>query len=291
MIGHNNPPRDRTIKKRWARALFSHPDKPAGAIAMGFKIYMEMDSAGCGAVISDREFADCCGISERAVQNFKRWLLNAGFVRIQVKGARGRANAFIARIPGEQMTAPDAAIQDQIAARITGKDGECQHPLPARPHQMPATYAVNEQMTAPDAGNASASCAPRACMESSLREDTPSLEVVVVEEATITAANSVRVNCETITGPGFVIDLRGVDLAAGSLGIDLAEAKCLAEQMARDWAVNGRIPHSPMSMIRKALNTMRHVKLAEPVQKTLKSALVAQREKIRREHGWTEEAS
>lgn len=145
-IGHNGPPKGRTFKRRWASALFARPDKPAGAVAMGFKLYMEMDGEGCGAVISDREFCDSCGLSERAVQNFKRWLLDQDFVRIHLKGARGRANEFQAIIPGEQITAPNAGIPD-----------EYRHPLPAIAHPIPASHAGNPQMTAPRAGNPPAS--------------------------------------------------------------------------------------------------------------------------------------
>lgn len=174
-MGHNNPPKDRTFKKRWAQTLFSHPEKPAGAVAMGFKLYTEMDMAGCGAVVSDREFSDSCGISERAVQNFKRWLLNACFVRIQVKGARGRANAFMAVIPGEELPAPHAVIQNVIAASITGREDEHRHLMPAIEQVIPAIRAVNAEIAAPNAG-----IPPRALalIESSLREDSYKLEEV-----------------------------------------------------------------------------------------------------------------
>jgi len=90
-IGDNGGPplATRNFKKRWAMSLFAYPDKPAGAVAMGFKLYMEMDSQGDGAAISDDEFSESCGVSQRAVRTFKQWLLDKSFVRVIAKGIRG----------------------------------------------------------------------------------------------------------------------------------------------------------------------------------------------------------
>jgi len=174
-IGHNNPPPDRTFKRRWVSALFSVQKKPYGSIAMAFKIYMEMDGQGRGATISDDEFRDCCGVSDGSCRVFKKWLVDNHFIRIEVRGQRGRKSTFQATIPGE-IPAASAAIQDEIAAPNTGSSEEYRHPLPAVEIEIPATAAAISEPAAEYAG-IPASRAP-ARIESSLREDSYTLEVV-----------------------------------------------------------------------------------------------------------------
>ena len=106
---HNGGPplNDRTFKQRWALAIFQHPNKPQGAVAMAFKIYMEMDSNGEGIVVSDQEFIQSCGVADGSCRVFKRWLVAHGFIEIAARGQRGRSSRFKARIP-----AAAAAITD-----------------------------------------------------------------------------------------------------------------------------------------------------------------------------------
>lgn len=146
MIGGNNPPVDRTFKKRWASALFARPDKPAGAVAMGFKIYMEMDSQGRGATISDAEFQVACGVSDGACRTFKRWLVNAGFIQIMVRGRRGYRSEFLATVPDDHIAAAAAAwkAEHELSKR---------QPIPANNDEnhasLPATTAAISAQTAP----------------------------------------------------------------------------------------------------------------------------------------------
>jgi hypothetical protein len=166
LVGHNGGPAlaPRAFKRRWATAIFSCPDKPMGAVAMAFKLYMEMGADGTGAVISDRDFADACGVSERACQNFKRWLLSRGFVSIQVRGHKGRPNMFRAEIPG--LTAPDAVNEEEYQAPIAGNNPHYRHPLPENQPTSTAPHADDHGLTAPDAGNPSPRVPPRARIES-----------------------------------------------------------------------------------------------------------------------------
>jgi hypothetical protein len=175
MMGHNGPPADRTFKKRWARALFSVDRKPYGAIAMAFKLYTEMDSQGRGATISDDEFRDSCGVSDGSCRVFKKWLVENEFIRIEVRGQRGRKSTFQAVIPGEIPAASDA-IQNEIPAPNTGSFEEYRQPSPAVETGIPATA---DGINRPAAYSAAipASCAP-AYLESSLREDSYTLQVV-----------------------------------------------------------------------------------------------------------------
>jgi hypothetical protein len=114
-------------KRKWALKLFQHPEKPVGAIAMAFKLYIEMDAAGRGAAVSDVEFALCCGVSLRSSWTFKKWLLENGFVEIKVRGARGRQTEFVARIPGDEIQAMVAGIMDQLPAQnARNNDEDCE---------------------------------------------------------------------------------------------------------------------------------------------------------------------
>lgn len=148
VIGGNIPPEpekiDRTFKKRWAMALFARPDKPAGAVAMAFKLYMEMDGQGRGATISDAEFQVACGVSDGSCRNFKRWLFNQGFIQILRRGYRGHRSEFLATIPGEGIPASAAA----------NEEAEYRQPLPARESNLPASTAAIEELAANAAGSA-----------------------------------------------------------------------------------------------------------------------------------------
>lgn len=153
----------RNFKRRWAEAIFAHPEKPAGAVAMAFRLYMAMDSQGRGAAVADLEFVLACGVSERSVRYFKQWLVEQGFVHINVRGARGRSTEFAAFIPSElpatdaanqaQLPAPAAGSPAEIPATITGKNEKYRQPLPLIETEIPATIAAIPQLPATIAGN------------------------------------------------------------------------------------------------------------------------------------------
>jgi uncharacterized protein YdaU (DUF1376 family) len=60
----------------------------------------------------------------------------------------------------------------------------------------------------------------------------------------------VHVNCKTISGPGFVLDLKAVEYDASLHGISVPDAKKIAEAQARHWAANKQIPPNPGGMLR-----------------------------------------
>lgn len=168
-MGHNGGPPliDRSFKKRWVNALFAVPKKPYGSIAMAFKIYMEMDGQGRGAVISDDEFRASCGVSDGSCRLFKKWLVDKEFIRIIVRGQRGRKSEFQAILPSH-IAAYAAAISDEMAAPIAVNSEEYRQPLPVIGTEIPATVAA---ICEPAAHSAGILPAPRARIESSLRED------------------------------------------------------------------------------------------------------------------------
>jgi hypothetical protein len=176
-IGHNNPPPDRTFKRRWVTALFAAPKKPYGAISMAFKVYVEMDSQGRGASISNDEFRDSCGISDGSCRVFKKWLVDNEFIRIEVRGQRGRKSTFQATIPGE-IPAPPAAIPDEIPAdNAASPPPEYRQPSPPIEPEIPATAAASSGIPAPPAANSPASRVPERAQMESLRDSyTPGSE-------------------------------------------------------------------------------------------------------------------
>lgn len=135
MVGHNGGPAfgPRNFKKRWAMAVFAHPEKPMGAVAMAFKLYMEMDSQGCGAVISDKDFMESCGVSDGSCRVFKRWLVKEHFIEILVHGRRGVTSKFKATLPAEY-----AAYQKPNNRQRS----------PVIENELPATAAANQEQPA-----------------------------------------------------------------------------------------------------------------------------------------------
>jgi hypothetical protein len=63
----------------------------------------------------------------------------------------------------------------------------------------------------------------------------------------------VVVNCETITGPGFVISLRAVDMEASLRGLTTEVARAKAEAMAWQWAASSKPPQNPDATIARVL--------------------------------------
>jgi hypothetical protein len=219
--GHNGGPplRDRGFKKRWALALFARQDKPAGAVAMGFKIYMEMDGEGRGATISDAEFQVCCGVSDGSCRTFKRWLLSNGFIAISVRGRRGYRSEFRALIPDDGIPAAVAGIevleiasQPAVVAGIKAEKSAIQ----------PATVAAIPPPEPQDAG----AYARASARENTTRANKESPTGIVISEA------SKQDSSESADGEG----LAGLNGAADVMLSDiLGWMNCGDKRSARQW--------------------------------------------------------
>lgn len=187
-MGHNGGPaiddRPKSIRRKWATCLFARPNKPVGAVAMAFVLYFEMNGAGEGAAISDQEFASACGVSDRAVRTFKKWLIDEGFVAVEMRGARGRGTTFRATIPDEiperaagisvQLAEAGAVIEHEIPAPIAGSSQEYRHPLPEVRREIPARASASSEIAErasgisglPEAGAGNRESSSRAYIES-----------------------------------------------------------------------------------------------------------------------------
>lgn len=284
-LGHNNPPKDRSFKRRWALAVLAHPNKPAGAVALAFKLYMEMDASGHGAIISDREFMDCCGVSKRACQNFKGWLIDEGFVHIHVRGYRGSASEFVAHIPETEIDAQGAPIQKGTEARdasipngIQASDAPKQSGIGA-----PCASSTDEigAQNAPDAPIPEISPAPtRAEVYNNIYNNinnlnTPShTEQVAVRarEGEEDFGHGVFVNCETIRHHEFSISLKAIELQLCGT-VPLPEIKQIALGHALQWALDlegGKrnvVPSNTANFIRASIQGRRNNDAVTEVRK------------------------
>lgn len=324
------PPTPRNFKKAWASALFNWPDKPTGAIAMAFRLYVDMNAAGEGMVISDADFMRSCNVSDGAVRNFKRWLVAKGFIAIQARGGRGGASTFKAMIP-ELQPAPHAGyivLQPASNAGIeiaadtvqpaphAGNDTLNRHGMPAtnagngrdNRHQMPvkdpiqpAPDAGKPIQPAPDAGENSDIAhvlagardtagarglvynnnknppSPPACPtppRSAHAEEAPPAQP---QADALEAPDAVIVNCKTIKGPNFVLDLVAVDQAAMLCGMPSERARIIAEMHAREWAANGTKPNQPMAYIKRMIANDKNQSAVDEVRLT-KAATGPQRQ-------------
>jgi len=63
----------------------------------------------------------------------------------------------------------------------------------------------------------------------------------------------VQVNGGGIQGPGFRLDYAAIDLTAGIYGMPKERARSIAEICARDWVSNGKMPNSPMAIVKRAI--------------------------------------
>lgn len=156
VIGNNGGPAigQRNFKKRWADAIFAHPDprKPTGAVAMAFKICMTMDNNGEGAAISNWEFMQSCRVSDSSIREFKKWLVREGFIVIMARGYRGSTSLFRATIPNE-IAAPVAPIHDEIPATNSAiANLECPQPSAPITNEMAPMAAAIAEISAPVAG-------------------------------------------------------------------------------------------------------------------------------------------
>jgi len=150
-MGHNGGPPlvTKNFKKRWADALFQRRDKPMGAIAMGFLLYMRMDSHGRGIVISDAEFQLYCGVSDGSCRSFKKWLLKEQFIEIVRRGYRGSCSEFLAQIPNGEIASPVAAIENEIAAPNTDiQPTDYRQPIPVLGNEVSAPVAAIPEIPA-----------------------------------------------------------------------------------------------------------------------------------------------
>jgi hypothetical protein len=92
------------------------------------------------------------------------------------------------------------------------------------------------------------------CITTRATKESPT-EIVITKKKMGTGQDPdpILVNCNTISGPGFVISLGAVDMEASLRGLPVEFARKKAEAMARQWAATGKPPHSPDATIARAL--------------------------------------
>lgn len=293
-IGHNNPPKDRTFKKRWAAAIFACEDarKPVGAVAMAFRIYHDMDSSGHGMAASDLEIAAACGVSDRSVRTFKTWLLRAGFVRVLAKGGRadGRTE-YRALIPDEiELPEKSAGKPSGTPEAISGKKQHDRKILPEIECELPEEISGDRELPEKSAGYRDTSPVPaRADIYNNIYNNINNLNKNTPPPSEQVAArdggrggldlrpgeehigHGVIVNCETVRHRDFTISLKAIEFQlVGALPMDRIKAAAVGQAL--QWAVeieSGKpaskvVPDKPANFIRGSLqNQHRNDMLAE----------------------------
>lgn len=78
-------------------------------------------------------------------------------------------------------------------------------------------------------------------------------EITSCGDNTAARASEPKVSEDRITGDGWVIDLKAVDMAAALASMPVERARQIAEIIALDWAANKTRPQNPMAMVRAAL--------------------------------------
>lgn len=174
------------------------------------------------------------------------------------------------KTPAEVTGAKDAGAEITGAINTGAASAETAIIAPLSTSETPATIAATAKET-PVISAASAEVAevlpplrarPRANTESPseisysldtlpLPPQTSKLEATVGE--TGGEEELVQVNCVTIKGPNFTIDLKAIDQAAFLAGMPSERARAIAEIYAREWAANNSKPNHPMAYLRKMI--------------------------------------
>lgn len=284
-LGHNNPPKDRTFKKRWAAAIFDceDPKKPVGAVAMAFRIYHDMDGSGFGVAASDLEIARACGVSDRSVRTFKAWLVASGFVRVLSKGGRGGQTEYRALIPDEIELPEKSAGETEIKPEaISGKKQLNRKTLPEKENGLPEKISGEANQPEKSAGETKTSPAPARVVDiyniynntNQLEKNTPppseqvaareSVGGLIVGPGEEHIGHGVIVNCETVRHRDFVISLKSIELQlCGSQPMETIKASAVGHAL--QWALEiegGKpaakvLPDKPASFIRASLQNQR----------------------------------
>jgi hypothetical protein len=288
-IGHNNPPRDRSFKKRWASAIFAceDPKKPVGAVAMAFRLYHDMDGTGRGIAASDLEIAESCGVSDRSVRTFKTWLLRSGFVRVIAKGGRGDGKTeYRALIPGE-IELPEKSA-GQIEVRPETISGNCElnrKTLPEKENGFPEKISGEINQPEKSAGKPRQESVLARVEDNkniynknnnlpSLTELEPAREGVILNPGEEHVGHGVVVNCETIRHRDFVISLKSIEMQLlGTHPMDKIKAAAVGHAL--QWALEiegGKpaskvVPDKPANFIRGSIQAQQRHDMVAAVKR------------------------
>jgi hypothetical protein len=72
------------------------------------------------------------------------------------------------------------------------------------------------------------------------------------------ASIGLEINCETICGPGFILDLKACELEVQMAGLPIENTKAIAEIVARDWIASKTKVRYPSAAFRQALVSRRN---------------------------------
>lgn len=174
-----------------------------------------------------------------------------------------------ASIEDEENPATFDNKEEEVAGvKITGAERAAAEITPATNSENPAIVAQNAELTganfAQNAGVAEVLKPSR--VGAGATKESPSEIVISTTDSPPTpkpeaqdesnrgeGADLVLVNCVSIKGPNFTIDLRAIDMAASLVGMPLDRGRIIAEMYAREWAANNSKPNHPMAYLKKMI--------------------------------------
>lgn len=158
-----------------------------------------------------------------------------------VSGSRTQDQASVPQPDAMADATPDTSSFVPLADAIADMSAR-------RTQEQALASATRTQKSAASATKAAPHIATRATNESPTE-----IAITKKKSAPSSSADSLVVNCETITGPNFVVSLGAVDQQASLRGIPISFARQMAEAIAKQWAVSRKPPPNPDATIARAL--------------------------------------
>lgn len=189
------------------------------------------------------------------------------FTDLRARNPRSFCQNQQAQPDGENPAIFDNEEEEIAGVKNTGADRAVAEITPAINSENPAIVAQTAELTGANfVQNAEVAevsepsrVRPRATKESPTEiviysTDSPlPPEVQAVSNHGEGEEDRVVVNCVSIKGPNFTIDLRSIDMAASLVGMPIERGRMIAEMYAREWAANNSRPNHPMAYLKKMI--------------------------------------
>lgn len=250
-----------TLRMPFAEWLFRMSEAELPVQARELAIY-----AVAFRISSNDELCKLSGHHDRTYDKWKKRLKDDGWVIIsRDKGGRGIGIEVGPAFRETPVTFTDLSPKsaDKYYARIahgnTGvsiaeDEAETGVKITETVNETPVTFAKTPVISDASRSPAPARLEPPSGANIPLKTNTPPLPPS--QPAASEAGGEkdlVEVNCVTIKGPDFVIDLRAVDQISVLSSLPTESGRAIAEAFAREWAANGNKPNHVMAYLKKMI--------------------------------------
>jgi hypothetical protein len=118
-IGHNGGPdvdgRKESLRTTWAKTLFADASTPTYVMAMAWAIHWYSRADGTGAALSNQQFEQMCGVSERTATRGKKWLRDNDYIELKV-GNGDQKTQFRMSLPDKHRVDTQSTLGSQTDA-------------------------------------------------------------------------------------------------------------------------------------------------------------------------------